>query len=247
MAGQTFKLKENAPGNFFVNSTCIDCRACIRFAPTVFGETGKFAYVKKQPQTEPETLAANRGLLSCPTRSIGTEQNVDLIPAINSFPQELAPHIYINGFNARESGGNDSYFIESEEGNWLVDCPRFNHHLVKQFKKMGGIKYIFLTHQDEVANARLYAGHFGSKRIIHRLDAPSQTDAEIIVEDDSGFKLDKGQAVFMPGGTRGHQVFLWDNTYIFTGDYFGRVEPVQSIHFLWGRGLGSPEETDGIG
>jgi len=36
MANLEKRLPENAPGDFFVDSTCIDCDACRQIAPAVF-------------------------------------------------------------------------------------------------------------------------------------------------------------------------------------------------------------------
>lgn len=220
MAKPSLKLQENIEGNFYVDSTCIDCAACRRFAPPVFGETGDYSFVHTQPQTPKDTLAAQRALLACPTASIGTHHKTDLNPAKQSFPLELVPGIYINGFNARDSFGADSYFLQHPDGNWLVDSPRFTKHLVKAFEAMGGIDTIFLTHQDDVADACDYARHFQSKRIIHRLDSGAQKDAEIIVENGDEPCIGPGQIIFTPGHTRGHQVLLWEDKYLFTGDHF---------------------------
>ena len=50
MANVTKKVPENVPGDFFVDSTCIDCDTCRQIAPATFGETGEFSFVKMQPQ-----------------------------------------------------------------------------------------------------------------------------------------------------------------------------------------------------
>jgi glyoxylase-like metal-dependent hydrolase (beta-lactamase superfamily II)/ferredoxin len=220
VAKSSLKLNENVEGNFFVDSTCIDCGACRRFAPSAFGETGDYSFVYRQPQTGPEEREAQRALLACPTASIGTHLKTDLNPAKQSFPLGLVPGVYINGFNARDSFGADSYFIKHPKGNWLVDSPRFTKHLVKAFEDMGGIEYIFLTHQDDVADASDYARHFQSKRIIHQLDAGAAKDAEIIVEGEDDSKIGLGEIIFTPGHTRGHQVLLWEDKFLFTGDHF---------------------------
>jgi hypothetical protein len=39
---------ENVEGPIFVDATCIDCDTCRQLAPTVFGETGDFSFVKLQ-------------------------------------------------------------------------------------------------------------------------------------------------------------------------------------------------------
>ena len=103
MAKLKLKLDDNVEGNYFVDSTCIDCSACRRFAPSTFGDGEDFAFVKKQPVLEAEIHSANQALLSCPTASIGTVEKVNLHSAKGSFPIELIPGIYINGFNKKAS------------------------------------------------------------------------------------------------------------------------------------------------
>ena len=220
MAKLKLKLDDNVEGNYFVDSTCIDCSACRRFAPSTFGDGEDFAFVKQQPVLEAEIRSANQALLSCPTASIGTVEKVNLHSAKGSFPIELIPGIYINGFNKKDSYGADSYFIESDSGNWLVDSPRFIKNLVRKFEELGGIKYVFLTHQDDVADAHLYANHFQAKRIIHRMDSSAQKDSEIILQGEENFLIEKAKIIFTPGHTEGHLVMLWDNKYLFTGDHF---------------------------
>ena len=220
MAKLKLKLDDNVEGNYFVDSTCIDCSACRRFAPSTFGDGEDFAFVKQQPVLEAEINSANQALLSCPTASIGTVEKVNLHSAKGSFPIELIPGIYINGFNKKDSYGADSYFIESDTGNWLVDSPRFIKNLVRKFEELGGIKYVFLTHQDDVADAHLYANHFQAKRIIHRMDSSAQKDSEIILQGEENFLIEKAKIIFTPGHTEGHLVMLWDNKYLFTGDHF---------------------------
>jgi hypothetical protein len=45
MADYRKRVPENAPGHFFVDSTCIDCDTCRQLAPQVFGEAADYAYV----------------------------------------------------------------------------------------------------------------------------------------------------------------------------------------------------------
>ncbi len=220
MAKLKLKLKENIDGQFFVDSTCIDCGACRKFAPINFGATGEFAFVKKQPQNANEEFEAKQALVACPTGSIGTIQKTDLREAQSSFPLEIASGIFINGYNAKDSYGADSYFIRSNLGNWLVDSPRFTKKLVRKFEELGGVKYIFLTHQDDVADSGLYAKHFNAQRIIHELDSHLSKDAEVVLKGDEDTIIDRGKIVFTPGHTQGHQVLLWDEKYLFTGDHF---------------------------
>src|SRR5271168_4532571 len=49
MANPKKRVPENVPGDFFVDSTCIDCDACRQIAPSVFGEAAATSFVKAQP------------------------------------------------------------------------------------------------------------------------------------------------------------------------------------------------------
>ncbi|HEV2947965.1 MAG TPA: ferredoxin [Gemmataceae bacterium] len=71
MANPRKRVRENVPGDFFVDSTCIDCDACRQIAPSVFGEAKETSFVKAQPNSGTERRQALRALLTCPTGSIG--------------------------------------------------------------------------------------------------------------------------------------------------------------------------------
>ena len=53
------------------------------------------------------------------------------------------------------------------EGNILVDSPRFVAPRMKNIEAMGGIRYLYLTHRDDVADHQQYHDHFGCDRILH--------------------------------------------------------------------------------
>jgi glyoxylase-like metal-dependent hydrolase (beta-lactamase superfamily II) len=138
----------------------------------------------------------------------------------SGFPRRVLPQVYFVGFNSPRSYGANSWLITSHDGNWLIDSPRFVPELVARFKQLGGLKYIFLTHCDDVGDAALYAQEFGAQRIIHERDAQAQPDAEIIISGDEPQTFDKHFLVVpTPGHTRGHMVLLWNNEALFTGDH----------------------------
>ena len=53
MANLKKRVPENVPGDFFVDSTCIDCDACRQIASSVFGEAAETSFVKAQPSRAP--------------------------------------------------------------------------------------------------------------------------------------------------------------------------------------------------
>ncbi len=219
MANTSKALPTNVPGSWFVDSTCIDCDTCRQLAPQIFGEADDHSFVQVQPRQD-EERAALHALLACPTGSIGTRGHNGAKAAIDDFPLLIDGDVYYCGFTSPKSFGGSSYFVKHEGGNWLVDSPKFLPQLVHKFESFGGINRIFLTHQDDVADADKYARHFGAHRIIHREELAAQADAEQIIDGFDDVELGPDLlAIPTPGHTAGHMVLLYKNRYLFTGDH----------------------------
>ena len=220
MADRALRVLENVDGPFFVDSSCIDCDTCRQLAPATFADHGEHSYVHTQPRDDAEKRAALRALVACPTGSIGTSDPSWTALALEDFPLLLAPRVFYCGFNSRKSFGGNSYFVEHPDGNWLIDSPRYVEYLARQFTERGGVRYIFLTHRDDVADADRWAARFGATRIIHRLELASQPDAERVIDGREAVEVEPGfLAIPTPGHTRGHCVLLHDDQFLFTGDH----------------------------
>jgi glyoxylase-like metal-dependent hydrolase (beta-lactamase superfamily II)/ferredoxin len=235
MADQNKRLPANASGNFFVDATCINCDTCRQLAPLSFQEVGEHSAVVAQPESDEELRRAYQALLACPTGSIGAERSDKSRwkEAVASFPLHLAKDVYYCGFNSEKSFGGTSYFIRHPAGNWLIDSPRYVKQLVEAFAARGGLRYVFLTHEDDVADSPRYAKQFGATRIIHRADAAAAPDAEWIVDGDEPVTVSEPFRIIpVPGHTRGSMALLYDDEFLFSGD-----------HLWWDRdinGLDSP-------
>jgi glyoxylase-like metal-dependent hydrolase (beta-lactamase superfamily II)/ferredoxin len=236
MANLSKRLKTNVEGNFFVDSTCIDCDTCRQLAPSTFIEDGNYSTVYRQPESAEQTFSAYQALLACPVGSIGTvKQNIHTFSqAQDSFPLPIENDVYYVGFNSEKSFGAHSYFIRHPNGNWLIDSPRYLKQLVHAFEEVGGIQYIFLSHEDDVAEAARYAKNFGATRIIHRADAPAMPDAERIIDGKNAVQVEAEFVCLpVPGHTAGSMALLYNNRFLFSGD-----------HLWWDRDLrqlGTPE------
>jgi glyoxylase-like metal-dependent hydrolase (beta-lactamase superfamily II)/ferredoxin len=220
MANPLKTVRENVPGDFFVDTTCIDCDTCRQIAPEVFAAGRDTAYVHLQPNVPAARRNALRALLACPTGSIGDQADDDRKSVMADFPLVVEEPVFYCGFNSPKSFGGNSYFIEHPEGNWLVDSPKFLPQLVRQFEARGGIAHIFLTHRDDVADAQRYAAHFGSRRVIHRTELSSQPGAEVVLEGGDPTALAPDLiAIPTPGHTSGHCCLLFRDRFLFTGDH----------------------------
>jgi glyoxylase-like metal-dependent hydrolase (beta-lactamase superfamily II)/ferredoxin len=220
MANTRKQVPENVPGEFFVDSTCIDCDTCRQLAPAVFGETGEHAFVHHQPESAEERRHALQALVCCPTGSIGSLGEGRPQSVMDNFPLSIEDPVYYCGFNSPKSYGGNSYFVRHPQGNWLIDSPKYLPRLVRQFEKLGGIANIFLTHRDDVADAERYAERFGSKRVIHRAEIASQPGAEVVLDGNEPEQLGADfLAIPTPGHTAGHCVLLFRERYLFTGDH----------------------------
>lgn len=220
MAQRALSIPENVPGDFFVDSTCIDCDACRLIAPSVFHDVGEQSAVFHQPATPDELLAAQKALISCPTASIGVAQRYDMREAIDSLPDLIEDDVFRCGFTSESSFGAISYFIERSDGNILIDSPRFAGPLARNLERRGGVHRMLLTHQDDVADHVKFHQRFGCTRVLHRDDVRSGT-ASVELQPTGNDPVDLGQEVVMiptPGHTKGHAMFLYRNRFLFTGD-----------------------------
>lgn len=223
MANVEKRLAGNVAGDFFVDSSCIDCDACRQLAPEVFTDSGDASIVFRQPMSIAETRRTLMALVACPTGSIGSLKPQDFRAGIDAYPMSIAENVYFCGYTSESSFGAWSYLIlrpEAEGGNVLVDSPRFASQLVKRIGAMGGVRKMFFSHSDDVADHVRFAGKFGCERVMHADDGAAQLGMDWIIEGEEDVQLDRDLiAIPTPGHTRGHSVLLYKNQYLFTGDH----------------------------
>jgi glyoxylase-like metal-dependent hydrolase (beta-lactamase superfamily II)/ferredoxin len=222
MANLTQRRTENINGDFYVDRTCIDCDTCRWMAPTVFTSVGEMSAVYHQPQDPKERLQALQALLSCPTGSIGTlAKPEDITQAHASLPILIADNVYHCGYHSEKSYAAASYLIQHPDGNILIDSPRFTPPLVKQIEAMGGVKYMYLTHRDDVADHQKFHDRFGCDRILHRDDITTDTSSvERQLKGTEPLELTTDVTIIpVPGHSKGHTVLLYNNKFLFTGDH----------------------------
>ena len=218
---------KNMVGDFFVDTTCIDCDTCRTLAPATFSRVDDQSVVYSQPSSYDETYKALEAVLACPTVSIGTKKlwqtkhDIRIGTVAKSFPKRINEDIYYCGYHSEKSFGAASYFIKHPEGNILVDSPRFAGPLVDALHELGGIKYLFLSHIDDVADHAKFRNEFGCERVIHKAEATGElAECEILLDTNEPVELiEDVHLIPTPGHTLGHMVLHFKNTYLFTGDH----------------------------
>lgn len=203
-------------GGWFVDRTCFDCDVARQLAPGLIAEDGRgLSYFTRPPEGVEEERAAWRALLACPTGSIGAPPGAKAPE--DAFPYEVAPGVFLAGYNARATFGSNAYFVPRPEGNLLVDGPRYVERLAQAFEARGGLAHVVLTHRDDVGDAEQYARRFGARVWIHEADADAAPGATDVVTGDAD--VQRGvRLLHVPGHTEGSVMLLVDERFLFTGD-----------------------------
>jgi len=158
-------------------------------------------------------------LVTCPTSSIGTVRTmrkVDTARAARAFPEQVADGVYCCGYASERSYGAASWLVVRPGGNVLVDSPRAATALVDGIRALGGARWMFLTHRDDVADHDKWHAKLGCVRVAHADDAPP--GIERVIEDVTDL-ADDLRIVPVPGHTRGSCVLVDRARNAFTGDH----------------------------
>jgi glyoxylase-like metal-dependent hydrolase (beta-lactamase superfamily II)/ferredoxin len=225
------RLPANAPGDLYVDATCIDCATCREMAPETYAQGDGFSFVHRQPGDGEPARRALMALVACPTGSIGSASRRDVKGVLDAFPDPLTDDVLFNGWTSKDSFGAWSWLLRRPEGNVLVDSPRSSRRLLARLRDLGGASLLVLTHRDDVADHEAWARDLGCERALHRRDVTAGTrSVERQPDGDEPVRLaDDLLLIPTPGHTRGHAVLLFRDTYLFTGDHLAWSERRQAL------------------
>ena len=207
-----------APGDWFVDTTCIDCDAARQVAPGLVGTdaSGRSIFLR-QPETDDDVRMAWRAVEVCPTRSVG--HLTIRRPSEPVFPHDLGNGVFRLGHNARSSFGAHSYLVTRPVGNVMIDSPRWTREVYEPLDDRGGLATILLSHRDDVADADRYAERFGAEVWIHADDRVAAPYATGLIEGTDPVTLREDIVAFpVPGHTKGSVLYLVDGHLLFSGD-----------------------------
>jgi glyoxylase-like metal-dependent hydrolase (beta-lactamase superfamily II) len=179
-------------------------------------------------------------LVSCPTGSIGTLAKHDLGPASRAFPTPFEDDVFFCGFTSRKSFGAWTWLIRRKDGNVLVDSPRAAKPLLDRIEEMGGVRWMVITHGDDLADQEAVAKRFGCERVMHQGDVEDfgvSGIERVIRGKDSVALAEDLVLVPTPGHTRGHLALVHGDRVLFSGDHLwgspARGFPTASQSFCW--------------
>jgi glyoxylase-like metal-dependent hydrolase (beta-lactamase superfamily II)/ferredoxin len=227
MAHPSRRLPGNAEGDFYVDGTCIDCDTCRWLAPETFVRKAGQSAVGTQPADPEARRRARLAAVACPTASIGTLSPDPGMPAARAaFPIPVADEVFYCGYHSGKSYGAASYLIVRPDGNVLVDSPRRSETLAARIEALGGARWMFLTHGDDVADHAFWRERLGCERILHAADAGwSARGIERLLQGTDDVLLAPDLRVIpVPGHTEGSCCLLYRETFLFTGDHLAWSE-----------------------
>ena len=217
MARLADRLDANADGDLYVDSSCIDCDLCRQLAPATFARSARAgqSFVVRQPDSSGMHRAL-MALVTCPTSSIGMTRKLDTRAAARAFPEPVGGDVAFCGYASADSFGASAWLVQRSGGNVLVDSPRWSTALADRIAALGGVRWMFLTHRDDVADHARWRERFGCERVMHRADAVHGVEHVI----DGIFELAPDLVIVpVPGHTRGSCALVDRETNAFTGDH----------------------------
>jgi glyoxylase-like metal-dependent hydrolase (beta-lactamase superfamily II) len=147
-------------------------------------------------------------------------------------PKEILDRVFAFSPNP-DSFGGISYLIRDGDRNFMVDVPEYDEQNILFIEKNGLPEFIFLTHEDDVADAEMFREKFGSKLIIHESEKYAVRDPDITFTDI--LKLADATIIHTPGHSPGSSSLHYPKAGVmFTGDHIiaDRGKPVAE-DFVW--------------
>jgi glyoxylase-like metal-dependent hydrolase (beta-lactamase superfamily II) len=138
-----------------------------------------------------------------------------------AFPLPIEGEVHYCGYHSGKSYGAAAYLIVRPQGNVLVDSPRRSETLAARIESMGGARWMFLTHGDDVADHAYWRERLGCERILHAGDAGwGARNVERLLEGSDDIVLAPDLRIIpVPGHTEGSCCLLYRETFLFTGDH----------------------------
>ena len=139
--------------------------------------------------------------------------------------RQLLPGILEFEDRSDRTYGGKGFLLKGPKYNVMVDTPACTPRVVDAVREAGGLRYIFLSHRDEIGEVEALRQELGGAVILHRSEAslvPGGTD--MVFDED--FEVEPGlQVIHTPGHSPGSSCLLLHREglrVLFTGDHILR-------------------------
>ena len=129
-----------------------------------------------------------------------------------------------------------------------MDSPRLAEPLLKALEARGGVRFLVLSHIDDVAEHEALRRRFGCERVMHWADGLAGLERYLDGEEPEPLAEDL-LLIPTPGHTAGSTCLLYRETFLFTGDHLWwnperrRLSASRSLNWhSWKRQLDSLEK-----
>jgi glyoxylase-like metal-dependent hydrolase (beta-lactamase superfamily II) len=124
------------------------------------------------------------------------------------------PRLMVDGIFAfspnRNTMGGTAYFIHSEAGNLLVDCPTWDEGNQQFLQAQGGVSRLFLTHRDAIAKVKEIQQFFNCEVLIQEQEAYLLPDVAVTAFHQEMDIAPGIQAIWTPGYSPGSACLYCD-------------------------------------
>ena len=73
MANPNHPISKNAPGRYYLDTTCVHCDLCHEIAPEHFAQDDHERFVRRQPVITSEDELCRAAMENCPVGAIGND------------------------------------------------------------------------------------------------------------------------------------------------------------------------------
>ncbi len=100
--------------------------------------------------------------------------------------------------------GAVAYLLLHPEGSILIDVPVYSPETVRAIQTFGPLRYIFITHRDDIGPAAEFQNFFKARVILHRTEVRYYREGTVDLPFEGDFMLHPDIAiVHIPGHTPG--------------------------------------------
>ena len=176
MARLSDRIAENVAGEFFVDSSCIDCDTCRRSRPTP-SATRRAKPRRPAAGRQRRRKRALMALVACPTSSIGTVHKRDPRRRRGApSPSRSTTDVYFCGYASPDSYGASSYLIAPPAAATCSSTRRARRaRCSRASRRWAACAACSSPTATTWPTTQVFARRFGCARILHRADvAPAR-------------------------------------------------------------------------